>query len=112
MTVEEKREYLKNYRIQYAKIRRLKEMMEICPDKKDKYLLEIKSARKLRDRIETEIENVDGGILSEILSLKYMCGKSLEEISYEMNYCKRQIERLHIRALEKFSTLQSMQTVV
>lgn len=103
MDIEQKRNYLKNYRILLAKIRRFGEMSLFNPENAERYNEQILSARKTRDLIEQKIDNVDGGILSEILSQKYICGKSMEEIAYNMNYSKRQIERLHLKALEEIS---------
>lgn len=98
----EKKEYLSLYLLQNEKIRRLKEMSDNNPECREKYLLQIKAARLLREEIEKKIEKVDGGVLSELLFLKYVCGKTLLEISYALNYSVRQIERLHIKALNKF----------
>lgn len=103
MTNEVKKEYLAKYRLQQAKIRRLCELIEENPEKKAEYDVEINKARAFRDRIEAFVEAVDGGILTEILFQKYLCGKSLEEISYNLHYSQRQTERLHIKALESFS---------
>lgn len=100
--IEEKKRYLSLYRIQQAKIRRISEMMSANPEKCELYKIQIKKARLLRDNIESDIQAVDGGILSELLAQKYLCGKSLEEISYCLNYSRRQIERLHIKALQRF----------
>ena len=82
-----------------TKISRRKNMIVICPENKNRYLSEINECVKLRDRIENAINSVDGDILTEILSLKYMCGKTLEEIALDICYSKRQTERLHARAL-------------
>lgn len=98
----EKKEYLSLYLLQNEKIRRLKSMCNNNPEKKDKYELQIRAAYDLREEIEEKIEKVDGGVLSELLYLKYVCGKTLLEASYELNYSVRQIERLHIKALSKF----------
>lgn len=98
----EKKKYLSLYMLQNEKIRRLNEMCINNPDGKADYLLQIKEARVLREAIEQKIEKVDGGVLSELLFLKYVCGKTLSEISYELNYSVRHIERLHIKALDKF----------
>ncbi len=102
MSIEEKKEYLKSYRIQQAKIRRFEQMLYEAPEKKDKYLKCLESAAVKRDKIEEEIESVDGGILSEILFQKYVCCHSLEEISYMISYSKRQTERMHMKALVLF----------
>ena len=99
---KEKKEYLSLYLLQSEKIRRLRETALQNPEEKEKYILQIKTAQSLRREIEEKIEAVDGGVLSELLYLKYVCGKTLMQISYELNYSVRQIERLHIKALEKF----------
>ncbi len=102
MSVDEAREYLKRYRLLQAKIIRMEQMMSECPEKREKYRKELNLAISLRDGIEDSIDAVDGAILSEILSQKYICGRSLEEIGYLINYSKRQTERLHIKALLQF----------
>lgn len=99
MDIEKSKEFLKKYRILIAKISRLKSMIKLCPENENRYLSEIKNCVSLRDRIENAINSVDGDILSEILSLKYMCGKTIEEISLDICYSKRQTERLHLQAL-------------
>ncbi len=99
MSVETARDYLKNYRLLQAKITRLEQLLCECPEKREKYKKELDSTVLLRDKIEDSIDAVDGGILSEILSQKYICGRSLEQIGYLINYSKRQTERLHIKAL-------------
>ena len=72
----------------------------------DKYRRLIAQAEAIRRDIEEKIEKTDGGLLSEILYLKYVLGKTLYEISFAINYSQRQTERLHCMALEKFSALQ------
>ena len=99
---KEKKEYLSLYLLQSEKIRRLRETALQNPEEKEKYILQIKAAQSLRREIEEKIEAVDGGVLSELLYLKYVCGKTLMQISYELNYSVWQIERLHIKALGKF----------
>ncbi len=98
----EKKEYLSLYLLQNEKIRRLSETSHKNPERKNEYMRQIKAADSLRRGIEDKIEAVDGGVLSELLYLKYVCGKTLLEISYELNYSVRHIERLHIKALDKF----------
>ncbi len=102
MTVGEKREFLKKYRVLITKIQRIGEMLETATDRKEKYINDMNIAKGIRDKIEDMIEKVDGGILSEVLFQKYICGKSIEATALSMNYSKRQIERLHLRALQKF----------
>lgn len=99
---KEKKEYLSLYLLQNEKIRRLKEAALKSPEREREYIHKINGAQALRIEIEEKIEAVDGGVLSELLYLKYVCGKTLMEISYELNYSVRQIERLHIKALQKF----------
>lgn len=97
-----KKQYLELYLIQQAKIERLRDQMRINPKTVRRYRKKIRAAEKLRRRIEDSIDAVDGGILSEVLSQKFLCGKSLEQIALTLNYSKRHIERLFIRAMEKF----------
>lgn len=105
MTIEEKRAYLSSYRLQQLKIERVRTLMFQNPDRIEKYKGTLHRAEQLRNKIEDEIESVDDAILSEILYGKYVCRKSLEEIADRLSYSKRQIERLHIKALEKFIIL-------
>ena len=74
-------------------------MILLCPENAERYSCEIETCTKARDRIERAIEAVDGDILTEILSLKYMCGMSIEEISAEICYSRRHTERMHRKAL-------------
>ena len=97
-----KKEVLELYLIQQAKIDRLRDQMKINPKTVRRYRRKIREAEKLRRRIEDAIDNIDGGILSEVLSQRFLCGKSLEQIALTLNYSKRHIERLYIRAMEKF----------
>ena len=102
---EEKKNFLRQYRFMLSKIRRLKSMLEISPENAEKYKKDIAETIKKRDFIEDRIDSVDGSLLTEILSEKYICGKSLEEIALGLSYSKRQIERLHLKALEKLVTV-------
>ncbi len=97
-----KKEYLSTYLLQETKISRLKTMIKINPELEKQYKKEIDQAIKLRQEIEQKILAVDGGILSEVLFQKYVFGKTLEDISYTLNYSSRHIERLHIKALDEF----------
>ena len=99
MDIENRKSKLQKYRVLLTKISRLKNMMSLCPENKEKYSREIKVCTVARDKIERAIEAVDGDILTEILSLKYMCGKTIEEISLDICYSRRQTERMHRKGL-------------
>ena len=105
MTIDEKKEYLLSYRVQQLKIERIRCLMMQNPDRREKYKGTLHRTERLRNKIEDEIDAVDNSILSEILYGKYICRKSLEEIADKLSYSKRQIERLHLKALEKFEIL-------
>ena len=97
-----KKKYLNSYLLQQPKIDRLNRMIRLHPNLKNNYKKEILKANKLRKDIETKISHVDGGILSEVLFQKYILGRTLEEVGLAINYSKRQTERMHVAALEKF----------
>lgn len=99
---QEKKKYLSQYLLQETKINRLRNMININPELKPKYNKALNEALLLRIKIERQIAEVDGEILSELLYQKYIFGKTLEDISLILNYSTRHIERLHIKALDKF----------
>lgn len=99
---EEKKQYLSLYLLQHAKIHRLNEMIYENPARRQEYLRLIEEANEIRFQIEAKIRQVDGGVLTELLYLKYVCGKTLFQISYILNYSVRHTERLHIKALKQF----------
>ncbi|MBO4433226.1 MAG: hypothetical protein J5852_06840 [Clostridia bacterium] len=99
MDIENKKRKLRKYRVFLSKISRLKDLISLCPENKERYTKEIGRCRAARDSIEKAIDAVDGDILSEILSLKYMCGKTIEEISLDICYSRRHTERMHLKAL-------------
>lgn len=101
MTV--KKNYLKQYLLQEKKIKRLEETVKNNPSEAIFCQKEIENCKKLRQEIETKITSLDDPILSELLYEKYILGKTLEDISFNLNYSVRQIERLHIKALENIS---------
>ena len=105
MTLNEKKQYLSNYKTHQAKIRRLCELIADYPEDAERLKPQLLEAKKQRDKIETEIELLGNPIFSEILAQKYQCGKTLEEIAYCMNYSTRHIERLHTNALKIFEPL-------
>ena len=98
---EAKKEYLKQYLYQESMIGTLSQMIIINPEKSEDYRREISKCIKTRNDIEEKISSVDDILLREVLFNKYILGKTLEQIAYILNYSKRHIERLHIKALEK-----------
>lgn len=101
MTV--KKNYLKQYLLQEKKIKRLEETLETNPTKSTTVKQDIENCKDLRKEIENKISSINDPILSELLYEKYILGKTLEDISFNLNYSVRQIERLHIKALENIS---------
>ncbi len=99
---ENKKAYLKQYRHQEKVICTLTQMIITSPENRDKYQLLIDRSYDIRRDIENKISAVDDTVLRELLYNKYIFGKTLEQISCILNYSKRHIERLHIKALEKF----------
>lgn len=99
---QEKKKYLSSYLLQETKINRIRNMSVVNPELKPQYDKELNEVLDLRLKIEKQIAKVDGGILSELLCQKYIFGKTLEDISLVLNYSTRHIERLHIKALDKF----------
>lgn len=101
--MNDKKEYLKKHLLQQKKINRLNDMLKLGLISNAEHKSEIKKCETIRQEIEDKITLTDGDILSEILFLKYACGKNLSEISYIINYSLRHTERLHKKALEKFN---------
>ncbi len=99
---KEKKKFLNSYLLQETKINRIRNMSNVNPELKVHYDNALKEALELRLKIEKQIAEVDGGILSELLYQKYIFGKTLEDISLILNYSTRHIERMHIKALDKF----------
>lgn len=99
MTVCEKKQHLREYRLQQMKILRLTETLQKYPGEAERCRAKIEEAWKIREKIENEIDAIDDFLLREILSQKYLSGYTLGEIAIQTNYSKRQIERLHIKAL-------------
>lgn len=102
MQFQEKKKILNQYLLQESKINRLKQMTVLFPERKEELNNELMQAINLRFKIEKGIQNLQDNVLTEILYRKYVLGKTLEEISFTLNYSKRHIERLHMKALEKF----------
>ena len=100
--MKNKKEYLNSYLLQNNTIKILNEMLSKNPSAKNTYLKKIKECENKRLAIENSIEKITDPRLKIILYEKYICGRTLEEISLILNYSKRHIERLHIQALKLF----------
>lgn len=101
MQREEKKKILNKYLLQETKICRYRQMADLYPERRSEFLKRADCCNRLRLHIEESIAQIEDDILSELLFQKYVFGKTLEEIAFNMNYSKRHIERLHITALEK-----------
>ena len=101
--MQAKKDYLKQYLIQGAIIRDAQEMLNINKVNSELYHETITKAEELRINIENSINSVADCLLREILIEKYILGKTLEQIAFNLNYSVRQIERLHKKAIEKFA---------
>jgi len=96
-----KKEYLKQYLYQEAAINTFTQLAVIHPEREEEYKKKIIECAKIRSDIESKISAVEDTLLREVLYNKYIFGKTLEQMGYMLNYSKRHIERLHIKALEK-----------
>lgn len=103
MSRQEKKDYLTLYRLQQPKIDSAKSLMRSDISHYDTYINILKNAEILRRKIEGEIGSVEDNVSREILFSKYVLGMSLESIAESLSYSKRQVERLHLKALEKFN---------
>lgn len=99
-SVDDKRVYLEQYPLALAKISRCYLLSAKNADKSEKYKREMSEAILLRDFIEDDIGKIADQVESEVLAQKYLCGKTLEETAVLLNYSKRQVERIHVSALE------------
>ena len=130
--VEEKRDYLKLYRIavltekaideeiQQLRMERMSPQarldglphvsihsdLSVYAAKLDELLRELESAMdsrmSLRRDINQRIESVGDETEKLILRLKYIHCKDFEEIAETLGYCSRHVQRLHSKALEDF----------
>lgn len=99
---EEKKNYLKQYIYQEIRIQSLSELALLNPERESEYYEKIEKCKLLRQEIEEKISNMEDFLLKEVLTQKYIFGRTLEETALTLNYSKRHIERLHLKALEKF----------
>lgn len=100
MSVDEKRIYLEQYPLALAVINRCYLLSAKNADKSENYKRKMNEAVLLRDFIENDIDKISDKVESEVLAQKYLCGKTLEETAVLLNYSKRQVERIHLNALE------------
>ena len=99
--MKDKKQDLNKYLLQQKKIERINEMTILNPRSRAKYLEQITECDQLCEEIEEKINDIDDERLREILFLKYICGKTLKEISIIIDYSLRHTERMHIIALKK-----------
>lgn len=99
--MKDRKQYLRKYLFQQKKIERLNEMIILNPRSRAKYLEQIAECEQLCEEIEEKINNVDDERLREILFLKYICGKTLKQISIIIDYSLRHTERMHTIAIKK-----------
>ncbi len=102
MNKNEKKQHLREYRLQQMRIVRMTEVIRKYPNEAARCRQNIRDAWKVREHIEDEIAAVEDTTLREVLAQKYLSGRTLGEIAEYMNYSKRQIERLHVKALDVF----------
>lgn len=63
----------------------------------------------LKDTITKQIDNVEDNLFAALLSQRYLCMKTWEEIADGLNYDLRTIYKLHDRALKAFDAANSRQ---
>ena len=100
--IDRKKQYLKQYLFIRARITRFEMLEHMEPQMKEIHEKQIRKSEILRREIEDKINDMDDGLLAEILFQKYILGTTLENIAVILNYSKRHIERLHIKGLENF----------
>lgn len=105
MTNEQKKRYLRTYTVYLMRSQRIREMMEKYPKDAARFEAALVDAQQHCEWIEKEITLVKPEILSEILAQKYLCGNTLEQIGTAMHYSRRQLERLHRKAIEVFTPI-------
>ena len=66
---------------------------------------EIDRLVEIKAEIESKIFQLNDGMYREVLRLRYLEGKTFEQISVDLNYSWRQTCRLHGRALLKMEEL-------
>ena len=102
MSINDKKDYLKSYRLQENLIRTLKRLCIENPSQKDVLHTKIEECENLRTQIAEKIFKIKDTRYKVLLYEKYMNGRTLEEIALILNYSKRHAERLHIAALKSF----------
>ncbi|MBQ6825246.1 MAG: hypothetical protein IJP34_01120 [Clostridia bacterium] len=100
--MQKKKEYLNQYKYQEIRINSFKRLKTTHKENIAEYNKKIAECKSLRREIEKKISKLNDPVLCELLMQKYVFGRTLEEIALILNYSKRHIERLHIKALEKF----------
>lgn len=79
---------------------RLQEVIEQIDDLERQVRQDIVRMTDVRRQIETAIGMEKNHILREVLELKYIDGKTFDEIADEVHYDVRHVKRLHVKALD------------
>lgn len=82
--------------------------MEKINKLKDAICSELNRLVALKARIINEIDNMPDNTENTILAKRYVEGKTWDQIAEEIGYSKRQVCRLHEKALEEFSKVNNL----
>lgn len=77
--------------------------IEDLVDFENQLLEMIKEEQKLKDKIITEIQQLEDPVHVEILFRRYVAWKSLKQIANDMNYAYQYVVNLHGQALKEFA---------
>lgn len=104
MTLNEKKEYLKEYKSNLNLIRRL--------ESREKFFMLSENEKRQREKAQIQIEKIreeitltPDPVFKEILFCKYVNGATFEELAEDFGYSTRHVQRLHKTALENFETI-------
>ena len=104
MTYDEKKDYLKGYKIAAAVLMRLesrKKFFALSPAEE----AQLKKAALRLQKIAEEINLVSSPLSRELLTGRYIGGASLNSLGEHLGYSSRHIQRLHKAAVNEFEVL-------
>lgn len=101
--IERKREHLEMYMVFTIRLHRLYSQRDAHPESEGKYSDMIYDTLLKMGTIEDAVEKIPNLKEREVLANKYLCGKTVNEISTFMNYSRRQTERYLKSALENIT---------